>query len=161
MLFPWLPLPLTYGLVYWANLRSLLPRHISTPFMPLSRLYNKKLSDWNGQTEKAGQPFLFLVYCWEGIILKLIIKMIYIYNFISVSTLQHTCRDTILQYVRKENVEKLPLPTKLKEFLRYEVWIVKKHQCFVNFYLVFTFMSSTVHVSHLFFVFLFFLFNIF
>ena len=41
--------------------------------------------------------------------------------FFSVGTLQHSCRNTILQYAKKDSIDELPLPTKLKEFLRYEV----------------------------------------
>ena len=44
------------------------------------------------------------------------------YFIIAVGTLQLACRDAILQCIRKEDIDKLPLPTKLKEFLRYEVW---------------------------------------
>ena len=41
--------------------------------------------------------------------------------FVSVSTLQNVCRDQILQRLRKEEVGHLPLPNKIKQFLRYEL----------------------------------------
>lgn len=42
-------------------------------------------------------------------------------SFISVSSLQNACRDLILQIIRKEHVNRLPLPKKMKQFLRYEL----------------------------------------
>lgn len=38
-----------------------------------------------------------------------------------VSTLQNACRDKILQLTSEEDLNKLPLPKKLKQFLRYEL----------------------------------------
>jgi neuralized-like protein 2 len=49
-------------------------------------------------------------------------KQVRIIQLYGVGTLQHTCRDAIHQYLReKDDIEKLPLPTKLKEFLRFEL----------------------------------------
>ncbi len=45
------------------------------------------------------------------------------WNFSSfpVGTLQNACREVILQYVQRPQVNDLPIPTKIKEYLNYEV----------------------------------------
>ncbi|KAL5021891.1 hypothetical protein ScPMuIL_001046 [Solemya velum] len=48
-------------------------------------------------------------------------KQVRIIQLYGVSTLQNACRDLILQIVQKENITQLPLPKKLKQFLRYEL----------------------------------------
>lgn len=50
-------------------------------------------------------------------------KQVRIIPLYAVGTLQNMCREAILQFLKnKELVEQLPLPTKLKEFLRLEAW---------------------------------------
>lgn len=48
-------------------------------------------------------------------------KQVRIIQLYGVTSLQNACREIILQLVRKEDIDTLPLPTKLKQFLLYEV----------------------------------------
>lgn len=48
-------------------------------------------------------------------------KQVRIVQLYGVSTLQNVCRDQILQRLKKEEVSHLPLPKKIKQFLRYEL----------------------------------------
>ena len=41
-------------------------------------------------------------------------------------TLLHSCRRAILQHINKHQIDELPLPTKLKKFLKYEMWIYRR-----------------------------------
>jgi len=47
-------------------------------------------------------------------------KQVRIVQLYGVGTLQQSCRDCILQNLKKDQTDRLPLPTKLKEYLRYE-----------------------------------------
>jgi len=46
-------------------------------------------------------------------------KQVRIVQLYELSSLQHSCRTAILQHITKQQIEQLPLPTKLKQFLRY------------------------------------------
>ncbi|KAK3086518.1 hypothetical protein FSP39_019527 [Pinctada imbricata] len=48
-------------------------------------------------------------------------KQVRIIQLYGVSTLQNACRDRILQLTKEEDVTSLPLPKKLKQYLRYEL----------------------------------------
>lgn len=48
-------------------------------------------------------------------------KQVRIIQLYGVSTLQNACRDRILQLTSEDDLNKLPLPKKLKQFLRYEL----------------------------------------
>ncbi|XP_069110083.1 neuralized-like protein 2 [Argopecten irradians] len=48
-------------------------------------------------------------------------KQVRIIQLYCVSSLQNACRDRILQLTKEEDVTSLPLPMKLKQFLRYEL----------------------------------------
>ncbi|XP_013396762.1 neuralized-like protein 2 isoform X1 [Lingula anatina] len=48
-------------------------------------------------------------------------KQVRIIQLYSVSTLQDVCREVILRNTRSDNITRLPLPKKIKEFLRFEI----------------------------------------
>jgi len=42
------------------------------------------------------------------------------YCLFAVATLQNACRDCILQHVSKTQIDALPIPMQMKEYLQYE-----------------------------------------
>lgn len=50
-----------------------------------------------------------------------ITKQVRIIQLYGVETLQHLCRNTVLQYIKRDTIEKLLLPKTMKKFLKYQV----------------------------------------
>ena len=55
------------------------------------------------------------------IIFNIINSLIFYCGFILVISLQNACRHIILRRVKRENIYRLPVPTKIKEFLCFEL----------------------------------------